>query len=580
MEQASTRPGSGRLALAAAAVAAAALYQFLLLAPFGLMFALPALWFGSPLLAAAGAVGFLVMAWVVQPGRAAPPQLLSREAAPELYRMADDVAARVQAPRPHAIALDDEPNAGALELNRGFSLRTTRRVLVLGRPLLALLDAPALEAVVAHEFGHFSRQHGRLGHWLYRTRLAWMAYIEDSAADAQASAWERAGIAFGQRFVPWFVRASFAQARRDEYEADALAAQACGADALARALQQVHALAMRWHATRDALRLDLQRRHAEPPGDALLQLAQRLREDNASAAPDADADGDDADPHATHPSLSARLQALRVAPQPAAWPPPEACAGAAWLGPRWPAEAVDTRWTSAAARQAWHCGHVLLQQLPQPPEPGSDEAARYHQALQQLQAGDAAAARAQLDALLKDAPAWGVPVRRAWAEHATAFGLSAVEREENQALLQRAHERREAAAEQMREARRKGTVGPPPLSGAARAALAEALAAHPALQAAWCVGLQAQLDPRRRYRGIALVLRAWPARLEADGVGSDELAETAAQLLAPLCDADVLVMVPVRYTTESVPAELVSRPETLLFQRPEPPGDHTPAQKR
>lgn len=578
MEQASTRPGSGRLALAAAAVAAAALYQFLLLAPFGLMFALPALWFGSTLLAAAGAVGFLVMAWVVQPGGATPPQVLARETAPGLYRMADDVAARVQAPRPHAIALDDEPNAGALELNRGFSLRPTRRVLVLGRPLLALLDAPALEAVVAHEFGHFSRQHGRLGHWLYRTRLAWMAYIEDTATDAQASAWERAGIAFGQRFVPWFARASFAQARRDEYEADALAARACGADALARALQQVHAIAGRWHAARDALRLDLQRRHAEPPADALLQLAQRLREDGAGPAPGLDADDGDADPHATHPSLAARLQALHMAPQPATWSPPEACAGATWLGPRWPEEAVDTRWTGAAARQAWHCGHVLLQQMPQPPGPGSDEAARYQQALQQLQAGDAVAARAQLDALLKDAPAWGVPVRRVWAEHAAAFGFSADEREENRALLQRAHERREAAAEQMHEARRAGTFRPPPLPETARAALAEALAAHPALQAAWCVGLETQLDARRRYRGIALVLRAWPARLEADGIGSDELADTAAQLLAPLCDADVLTMVPLRYTTESVPEEFAARPEALLFQRPEPPA--VPAQKR
>ena len=139
-------------------------------------------------------------------------------------------------------------------------------------------------------------------------------------------------------------------------------------------------------------------------------------------------------------------------------------------------------------------------------------------------------------------------------------------------VLQRAHERRESAARQMRESRRQGAFGPAPLSAPARAALAEALAAHPALQAAWCVGLQAQLDARRRYRGIALVLRAWPARLEADGVGSDELAETAAQLLAPLCDADVLVTVPVRYATESAPEEFATRPEALLFQRAEAPA--------
>jgi Zn-dependent protease with chaperone function len=554
------------LALAAVAVAAALLYQFLLLFPLALMFGLPALWFGSSYLLWASALGFLVMAWVAQPASGSPPQALARADAPDLYRVVDGIADRLNAPRPHAIALDDALNAGALELNRGLSLRPTRRVLVLGRPLLALLDPDALAAVVAHEFGHFSRHHGRLGHWLYRTRLAWMDYVE-AANEPDLSAWERAGAAFGQRFVPWFAKASFAHARRNEYEADALAAQACGAAALARALQQIHVLAARWEPTREALRIDMQRQHAEPPADWLPQLAQRLREAASAETTEPERRSDDADPHATHPSLAARLQALSATPQPMGWPAAEACAGAAWLGPRWPAEAIDSRWASAAARHAWRCGHVLLQHGDGLHDPGP-EALRHRQALALLaDGGDAAAARALLQSLLETAPSWAVPVRTTLAAHAQSLGLSHAERSENLALLQRALERREAAAGLMREARQRGEFTPPPLSAAARTALAQALAAHPVLQAAWCLGLAARLDERRSYRGIALVLRAEPQRLEADALSAEQLADSAAELLAPLCDADTVVMVPLRYTTESVPEELAARPEMLLFSR-------------
>lgn len=552
------------LALAAAALGAALLYQFLLLFPLALMFGLPALWFGNGFLLWASVAGFLLMAWLVQPDSGAPPPTLARRDAPELYRVVDAIAERLNAPRPHAIALDDEPNAGALELNRGLSLRPTRRVLVLGRPLLALLDAEALAAVVAHEFGHFSRRHGRLGHWLYRTRAAWVAYV-DAADEPGLSGWERAGVAFGQRFVPWFARASFAHARRNEFEADAVAAQACGAATLARALQQAQAIGARWTAAREALRTEQQRLHAEPPADWLPQLAQRLRVTTPDGAEDHD--DDDADPHATHPSLAARLRALAAAPEPMRWPDAEHCAGAAWLGPRWAVEAVDSRWAGAGTRHAWRCWHELLQQGDALHEPGP-EAARFHDALAVLDGGGAAAeARAQLQALLETAPAWAVPVRRTLAESAAALGLSAADRAQNLALLQRALERREAAAERMREARRRGEFGAPALSHPAKAALARALAAHPALQAAWCVGLAARLDERRSYRGIALVLRAIPQRLEAEAIDAVELADTAATLLSALCDADIVVMVPVRYITESVPEEFAARPEALLFKR-------------
>lgn len=365
MEKLQAAGGLPRWMLAASALGAAGLYQFLLLAPLALAFAVPALWFGSMFFVWGGLLGFLVMAWVVQPERARPPAELPREAAPALFALVDDIARRLDAPVPHAIALDDELNAGALELNRGLSLRRTRRVLVLGRPLLAVLDREALAAVVAHELAHFSRRHGRLGHWLYRTRAAWLDYARAAGGD-DSSPWERAGLAFAQLFVPWFQRASFAQSRADEFEADALAAQACGGPALGRALQQLDAAGAAWPGLTARLRADWQRQHAQPPGDLIDRLGAALRE----AATTATVDASDRR-HTTHPPTPARLQALGTAAGAVRWD--AAPAGPALLGDRWTQEAAGPDAATAAARHAWASWHRLRQHTgeaaPQPRAP-------------------------------------------------------------------------------------------------------------------------------------------------------------------------------------------------------------------
>lgn len=555
---------TSRMTLAGAAIAAAAVNQFLLLFPLALMFALPALWFGNSFLAGASVAGFALMAWVVQPGTGKIPETLPREGAPTLYRTVDEIARRLNAPRPHAIALDDEPNAAAIELNRGFSLRPTRRVLLIGRPLLALLDSESLSAVIAHELGHFSRQHGRLGHWLYRTRLAWLAHLE-LANDPNLSAWERSGAAFAERFVPWFSRVSFAQARRNEYEADAVAARVVGPASFGRALQQVNALAVQWDATQEDLRLELQRQLPAPPPDWLGRVTERVR--GTMPVSDAEVRDEGADPLATHPSLGARLSALGVAPGPIAWPVPEACAGATLLESSWLSQGADGRWSSAAARHAWRCWHQLLQHVVGDVEPGNAVAAQFSEAVAMLKAGEVAEARQSFSALLETSPSWAVPVRAVLRREASAFGLTGAQRAENDQLLRRAEERRAEAAERMEEACRRGDFSAAPLSPAARSALADALACHAAVEVAWCVGLMARLDARRCYRGIALVLRVNPSTLEAEAIDQDELVQSVTPMVTSLCAADVIPMIQVRYTTESIPEEFAVRPEASLFER-------------
>ena len=284
--------------LAAVALAAAALNQLFWLLPLALMLGLPALWWGNAVLGGLALGAFVLLAWLLQPRQADPPHELRPEDAPRLYERVHALADALQAPRVHAIALDDDLNAGALELNRGVSLRPVRRVLILGRPLLAALDAAAAEAVIAHELGHFSRQHGRLGHWLYRTRQSWAALSElEQGAAQDSSAWERAAASFASRFLPWFDRLGMAHMRRCEFEADQLAAQVTGADVLARALVQLERL----HAARARVGDSLQRRlmhsHAELPADLLMCEVLAWRD----AAAGAELVAADAEPDGTHP---------------------------------------------------------------------------------------------------------------------------------------------------------------------------------------------------------------------------------------------------------------------------------------
>ena len=111
---------------------------------------------------------------------------------------------------------DAELNASAAETRGLFGVLGTRRVLTLGVPLLGTLSREELMAVIAHEYGHFSRRHGRLGHWLYRARVGWLRYAEH--VDESDSTFYRAAAWYAARFVPYFSARSFVHSRQCEYE--------------------------------------------------------------------------------------------------------------------------------------------------------------------------------------------------------------------------------------------------------------------------------------------------------------------------------------------------------------------------
>lgn len=371
--------------LALAALAASFFHQLMLLVPAALVTLAPAAVFDNWLFWGAGVLGFVLMAWLAQPSWHGSPQRLTREQAPRLYERIDEMTDAIGAPRLQAIAIDDSINAGALEENRGVSLRPTRRVLILGLPLLRLLDTAAAEAVIAHELGHFSRRHGRLGHWLYRTRAAWTAWAASVREDEDdSSPWDRAGANFAALFLPWFSRASEAHSRRCEFEADALAAQWASPEALARALLLIEIAVMRQSDAPTSLDLEALRESDEPPTQWADQPVKELVERPPTPEEVAEALRH-RQPQGSHPPHRQRMAALGVVGESIGLRPPawEESAAAQWLGGVW-SELCQAQgpWAGPGERLSWAMAHEALvgfdlatpPELPALPAP-SDEAA-------------------------------------------------------------------------------------------------------------------------------------------------------------------------------------------------------------
>lgn len=163
---------------------------------------------------------------------------LKRADFPELWAEIDDLRSQLKALPVHQVVMVPDMNAAVAQTPRLGLVGPHKNTLVLGLELLMTLSPRQARAVLAHEFGHLSGAHGRFGNWIYRKRLTWARIA--SAFDGQAGF----GAAPMNRFIHWYVPRlagySFALARQQEYEADAMAAQLASREDAASALVLVN----------------------------------------------------------------------------------------------------------------------------------------------------------------------------------------------------------------------------------------------------------------------------------------------------------------------------------------------------
>ena len=311
---------------------------------------------------AGAAIALLV--WLFRPTFRFQGRELTVEEAPRLYEEMERLRQTLRVPARMVVYLDNSFNASAAESRGLFGLIGTRCALTLGVPLLLALTRDQLLAVIAHEFGHFSRRHGRLGHWLYNARVGWIQYARH-VGDSDSS-FDRAAAWYAQKFVPYFSVRSFVHSRQCEYEADADAALAVGAKGVAAALTRVAVIARLWEDRFPRQLTHWQQQHARPPHD-FYQRFQRA----AMGCPQSDLQSwlDDAlrapsSWHDTHPSLSERLRSLAQDP-----PRPEATGSAAdtLFAEQWSnvlAEFND-RWMKEV-QVDWSIEHLRIRHIAQP----------------------------------------------------------------------------------------------------------------------------------------------------------------------------------------------------------------------
>lgn len=188
--------------------------------------------FRGPAWIPAGVVVLVVSAlWVkVEPPKGRP---LALAEAPRLFALINEVRDALGAPDCDTVVLTAEVNAAVLDLPR-LVFFGSRRYLIVGLPLLAILSEPEFRAILAHEFAHLSRRHGRHRVRAARLQTTW-------ATLAFHVQWTRNWVAFA--FVPffrWYAPRFYAMvenmSRGQELESDRLAAALAGPEASATAL--------------------------------------------------------------------------------------------------------------------------------------------------------------------------------------------------------------------------------------------------------------------------------------------------------------------------------------------------------
>jgi len=293
-----------------------------------------------------------------------------REDAPRLFLLIDKLTNALGTPPFHHVFIVNDLNAAVAQVPCLGIFGWYQNNLLLGLPLMLAMTPAQFRAVLAHEFGHLGRQHGRFSAWIYRTRIVWSRLLEELCARHH---W---GSVLFTKFLDWYApffnAYSFVLARAQEYEADRQAARLVGPHAMKDALASLQVIArlideLYWpslnrrtitNPTPPASHLDelitvLQR---VPPQDSIRKWLQDAMQQTTNYAD-------------THPALADRLAALdqlpgkQHAPEPPAdFPhvrdPHEATAANYYLEAHATAtrEALDRSWAESVAEK-WKQKH-------------------------------------------------------------------------------------------------------------------------------------------------------------------------------------------------------------------------------
>jgi heat shock protein HtpX len=257
-------------------------------------------------------IGAGVILWSIipRPERFEPPgPALEAASNPRLFKELNDVASRVGEPMPHEVYLVPDVNAGVRQRG-GFMGARGRRVMLLGLPLLQVLTISEMRAVIAHEFGHYHGGDTKLAPWIYKTREAIIRTVRQLSGSS--SVLHLPFVWYGQMFL----RVTQAISRRQEFEADALAARTVGARPLTTGLRTIFGAALAYDGYwRNEVVPVLSAGFLPPLADGFAQFLREPRvADAINEATQEEMTKPTIDPYDSHPSLPDRIKALEGLP--------------------------------------------------------------------------------------------------------------------------------------------------------------------------------------------------------------------------------------------------------------------------
>lgn len=291
--------------------------------------------------------------------------------APALRAEVERIRVALGARALHGIVVTAELNAAAAYVPAGLGLVQQRHYLIIGLPLLQVLDRREFAAVVAHEFGHFHAGHGRFTGWIYRLRSTWYRVLHGMSGEGMWGS--QVFWLFFRWYSPYFDAYSQVLARSQEYAADAVAAQVAGADAAASALLRIEQ-ASDWLQGEFWPDVDRSaREQSYPPVRIHERLGQALQGLSRTASAPPWVLRRQSDPDDTHPSLQQRLAALQGAPSAAPFAAATHSGCARELLGEALVEALEQRFSLEwranveadwlASHKQWQCGHSRLAHL-------------------------------------------------------------------------------------------------------------------------------------------------------------------------------------------------------------------------
>jgi len=283
----------------------------------------------GPMIAGCVGLAFMIKPLFTRRKQVAAYLTMTRLEQPRLFQFIDEVCARVGAPKPVQVRIDNQVNASASFEHGWWGVITGRLVLTIGLPLTQGLTVGQFGGVLAHEFGHFTQAAAMRFSYAIRSTNDWFSRLifERDSFDAKLLAWSKRGtyytilianIARGfvwlARKILWLLmRAGHAVSaylmRQMEYDADHYQLEIAGPHHFRETfllLQLLNAgtqmstnhLNQLWKDKKlvDNLPLLTQRLYATIPEEAVRQARTAIEADRSAA-----------EWHATHPSHPERI---------------------------------------------------------------------------------------------------------------------------------------------------------------------------------------------------------------------------------------------------------------------------------